>query len=62
MTAKNLDPLIYEFETEQGATEYGVWLSEKIERVLSGNSLPVSHEEVVARSAVRREELLRLST
>lgn len=57
-TVVKLDPLVYEFATERKAAEYDRWLAEKVERVLSGNSRPVPHEEVVARSAKRRAELL----
>lgn len=58
MKSKKLDPIVSQFDTQQQADNYAKWLTEKVERVLSGNSKPVPHEEVVARAAKRRERLL----
>ena len=53
-----LDPIVSQFDTQQQADNYAKWLTEKVGRVLSSNSKPISHEEVVARAAKRRERLL----
>ena len=53
-----LDPLIYEFDTEKKPAEYDRWIIQKVEKVLSSNSTPIPHEEVVARAAIRRAKLL----
>ena len=59
MTAiRKFDPLIHEFENDRAEEKYTRWLTEKVEGVLSGNSQPVPHEDVAARAARRRAELL----
>lgn len=58
MKSAKLDPIVSQFNTQQQADAYAQWLTEKVERVLSGNSNTIPHEEVVARAAKRREKLL----
>lgn len=58
MNSTKLDKIISQFETQQQADSYAEWLTEKVEKVLSSDSIPISHEVVVARAAKRRERLL----
>lgn len=58
MNERKLDPIVSRFETDRQADAYGRWLNGKVERVLNSGSRPIPHEEVVARAARRRAELL----
>lgn len=58
MSSPKLDPIISQFETVQQAETYAKWVEDKVERVLNSESKPVPHEEVIARAAKRRAELL----
>lgn len=53
-----LDPIVSQFETSKQADNYVRWLTEKVERVLSSGQKTVPHEDVAARAAQRRAELL----
>lgn len=56
-TAKKLDPLVSQFDTQQQADEYGQWLTKKVEKALKSKTWH-TQEEVVANAARRRAELL----
>lgn len=53
------DPLTYEVTSEQQADEYDAWFRAKVQEALNSdekNAIP--HDEVVARVALRRSEML----
>jgi hypothetical protein len=46
---KKLDPLIYEFETEEEAASYDKWFREKVQASLDDPGELIPHEEVMRR-------------
>lgn len=56
-TTTKLDSLVSQFDTQQEADEYAAWLTKKVEKALQSKTW-YTHEEVVARAAQRRAELL----
>ncbi|KXU38041.1 hypothetical protein AXE65_00540 [Ventosimonas gracilis] len=56
-----LDPLIYEFDTEEEATSYDRWFRAKVQEALDDPSPSIPHDEVRARieAAVERQRKAR---
>jgi len=52
-----LDPLIYEFDTEEEAASYDRWFRAKVQEALDDPSPDIPHDEVRARieAAVERQ-------
>jgi hypothetical protein len=46
---KKLDPLIYEFETEEEAASYDKWFREKVQASLDDPGEDIPHDEVMRR-------------
>lgn len=46
-----LSPIVSEFETEEAAAAYDVWLRAKVEASLADTRPPVPHDEAMARIA-----------
>jgi len=44
-----LDPLIYEFDTEEEEQSYDKWLKSKVQKAISNPAPPVPHDEAIAR-------------
>jgi hypothetical protein len=43
-----LDPLVSEFETEQQAEQYDIWLRAKVQAAIQSNNPRVPHDQVMA--------------
>jgi hypothetical protein len=46
---KKLDPLIYEFDTEEEAVSYDKWFREKVQAALDEPGEGIPHEEAIRR-------------
>ena len=47
---KKLDPLIYEFDTEEEAASYDRWFREKVQAALNDPGEDIPHDEVMRRT------------
>jgi len=47
-TETRLDPLIYEFDTQEEAESYDRWVRAKVQRAIKNPAPPVPHDVVMA--------------
>jgi len=55
IAATKLDPLIYEFETEEDAKNYDRWFRAKVQEALEDPSPSIAHDEAMAQVAATLE-------
>jgi len=55
-TATRLDPLIYEFDTQEEAESYDRWFRAKVQEALDDPRPSIPHDEVMARLSKKLEK------